>query len=185
MGRKDMTRIIGITGWSGSGKTTLLRDLVPLLVAEGLRVSTVKHAHHNFDIDQPGKDSWHHRQAGAVQVLIASTHRWALMHELREAPEPDLGSLIARMDLVDLILIEGYKHDPHPKIEVWRPANGKPPIYPGDPSIVALATDAPPDDIRIPVLPIDDIAAAARFVQAHAVPLDQIDWTRINPGSAS
>src|SRR5690349_4859394 len=116
-------RLIGLAGWSGAGKTTLLKRLIPLLVARGLRVSTIKHAHHRFDVDEPGKDSWEHRQAGATEVLVASGARWALMHELRNEPEPSLPSLLAHMSAVDLVLIEGFRRDSHPKIEVFRAEN--------------------------------------------------------------
>ena len=118
-------RIFGLAGWSGSGKTTLLAGILPELVARGLRVSTIKHAHHEFDIDRPGKDSWRHRQAGASEVMVASARRWAIMHELRGATEPTLDELVARMSPVDLLLVEGWKRHPHPKIEVHRPSLGK------------------------------------------------------------
>ena len=169
-----MTRIMGVTGWSGAGKTTLLRKLIPCLVEQGLSVSTIKHAHHRFDVDQPGKDSWVHREAGARQVLVASDVRWALISELRGAPEPRLDELLARLDPVDLVLVEGYKRDRHPKLEVWREATGKSPIFGDDPTIVALATDAPPLGVHLPVLPLDDVDAIARFVVANAVPVDQV-----------
>jgi molybdopterin-guanine dinucleotide biosynthesis protein B len=164
-------RIFGLAGWSGAGKTTLIRRLIPRLVEDGLSVSTLKHAHHNFDVDQPGKDSWEHRQAGARQVLVASRVRWALMSELRDAPEPGLEDLLTRLDPVDLVLVEGYKRDAHPKLEVWRAANGKPPIFPDDPTVIALATDAAPPGAALPVLDLDDIPAIARFVAERAVPL--------------
>ena len=164
-------RILGVAGWSGAGKTTLIRRLIPELVGQGLSVSTVKHAHHAFDVDQPGKDSWEHRQAGARQVLVASQIRWALMSELRGAPEPDLAELLARLDPVDLVLVEGYKRDTHPKLEVWRAANGKPPIFPDDPTMIALATDAAPPGVALPTFSLDDITAIARFVAERAIPL--------------
>src|SRR6201996_5670565 len=116
-------RVIGLAGWSGAGKTTLLRRLIPALTARGLEVSTLKHAHHSFDVDQPGKDSWEHRRAGAGEVLVASAVRWALMHELRDEAEPKLAALLARMQAVDLVLVEGFKLERHPKIEVYRTAN--------------------------------------------------------------
>jgi molybdopterin-guanine dinucleotide biosynthesis protein B len=163
-------RIIGLAGWSGAGKTTLLVRIIPLLTAQGLRVSTIKHAHHDFDIDKPGKDSWMHRQAGATEVLVASGRRWALMHELRDETEPALDALLGRLTAVDLVLIEGFKRDPHPKIEVHRPANGKPPLYPGDPAIIAVASDAPLPDMALPVLALDDAAAIASFVARQAAP---------------
>ncbi len=136
-------RVIGLAGWSGAGKTTLLRRLIPLLVGQGLRVSTLKHAHHAFDVDQPGKDSWEHRQAGAAEVLIASARRWALMHELRNGSEPYLAELLDRLSDVDLVLIEGFKREAHPKLEIHRPSLGKPLMQPGDCTISAVASDAP------------------------------------------
>ena len=126
-------QILGLAGWSGSGKTTLLTALLPLLTARGLRVSTVKHAHHGFDLDQPGKDSWRHREAGAHEVMIASSRRWALLHE-NEGEEPSLAALLARLSPVDLVLVEGFKSYPHPKLEVHRPALGR-----GPASLRALA----------------------------------------------
>ena len=128
-------RIFGLAGWSGSGKTTLLTAIIPELVARGLTVSTIKHAHHEFDIDRPGKDSWRHRQAGAGEVMVASARRWAIMHELRGAAEPTLEELVAQMRPVDLLLVEGWKHHPHPKIEVHRPSLGKTLLYPDDSQI--------------------------------------------------
>lgn len=160
-------RIFGLAGWSGSGKTTLMTALIPELVAQGLSVSTVKHAHHAFDIDQPGKDSWRHREAGASEVMVASERRWALMHELRDAAEPPLERLVAQMSPVDLILVEGFKHHPHPKIEVSRTALGKPPLYPEDPHVVALASDERPRLLPVPWLPLADAAAVARFIIDH------------------
>lgn len=164
-------RVIGLAGWSGSGKTTLLGRLIPALGARGLTVSTLKHAHHAFDIDRPGKDSHAHRQAGAQQVLVSSANRWALMTELRGQAEPTLPELLARFDPVDLILIEGFKRDPHPKIEVFRHANGKAWLHPEDPAIIAIASDATPPLTRLPHTHLDDIAGIADLVLAHAVPL--------------
>ncbi len=164
-------RVIGLAGWSGAGKTTLLRRLIPVLVGEGLRVSTVKHAHHGFDVDQPGKDSWEHRQAGAQEVLVASDQRWALMHELRGDAEPDLADLLARLSPVDLVLVEGFKRGGQPKLEVFRAANGKPMIHPEDPSVVAVASDGPMPDLALPWMQLDDIPAIAEAVQALAVPV--------------
>ena len=159
-------QIFGLAGWSGSGKTTLMTALIPELVARGLSVSTIKHAHHEFDVDRPGKDSWRHRQAGAHEVMVASSRRWALMRELREAPEPSLDELVARMSPVDLLLVEGWKRHPHPKIEVHRPSLGKPLLYPDDPWVVAIASDealtAP-----VPLLPLGDPGAAAVFISAR------------------
>jgi len=162
-------RVIGLAGWSGAGKTTLLRRLIPVLAKQGLRVSTLKHAHHDFDVDQPGKDSWEHRQAGAQEVLVASANRWALMHELRGAPEPDLADLLGRLSPVDLVLIEGFKRGGHPKLEVFRAVNGKPLLYPDDPSVVVLASDTMLPGLALPWLHLDDIAGIAAAVQSHAV----------------
>ncbi len=159
-------RIFGLAGWSGSGKTTLLTALIPELVARGLRVSTIKHAHHEFDIDRPGKDSWRHREAGAGEVMVASTRRWAIMHELRGSSEPTLDELVAHMSPVDLLLVEGWKRHPHPKIEVHRPSLGKKLLYPDDPHVVAIASDevlAAP----IPLLPLGDAGAVAAFISDH------------------
>ena len=156
-------RVFGLAGWSGSGKTTLLAALIPELVARGVTVSTIKHAHHKFDIDQPGKDSWVHRQAGASEVMVASSRRFALMRELRDAAEPSLNELVARMAPVDLLLIEGFKHEPHPKLEVHRPSVGKPFLYPDDPHIVAIASDVALS-APLPVLPLADVAAIADFI---------------------
>ncbi|MGE4219412.1 MAG: molybdopterin-guanine dinucleotide biosynthesis protein B [Alphaproteobacteria bacterium] len=159
--------VFGIAGWSGSGKTTLLRGLIPLLVRRGVSVSTVKHAHHAFDVDKPGKDSHTHREAGATEVMISSAHRWALMHELRGAPEPLLADLIAHMTPVDLLLVEGFKYDPYDKLEVHRPALGKPLLAPEDPHVVAVASDAALPGLDRPVLPLNDIAAIADFLLAR------------------
>lgn len=156
-------KILGIAGYSGSGKTTLIEKVVPLLVKAGLRVSLVKHAHHDFDVDHPGKDSWRHRQAGCSQVLVTSAKRWALMHELRGAPEPGLGEQLGHLSPCDLVLVEGYKHDPIDRIEVHRKAGGQPLLFPGDPHVIAIATDEPLDT-RLPQLPLDDAAAVASFI---------------------
>ena len=169
-------KVIGLAGWSGAGKTTLLTRAIPHLLKEGLRVSVIKHAHHEFDVDVPGKDSWVHRQSGASEVLVSSTRRWALMHELRGAAEPRLPELLAKMARVDLVLVEGFKRDRHPKIEVFRAGAGKPPIHPEDPSIVAIASDTPFPDAGRPVLDLDDADAIAEAVLAHAQRLDQLDW---------
>ena len=159
-------RILGLAGWSGSGKTTLLAAVIPLLTARGLTVSTIKHAHHEFDIDRPGKDSWRHREAGAGEVMIASARRWAIMHELRGADEPTLDELAARMSPADLLLVEGWKRHPHPKIEVHRPALGKPLIFPDDPHVVAIASDGTVT-APIPLLPLGDAPAVAAFIYEH------------------
>jgi len=169
-------RVIGLAGWSGAGKTTLLERLIPALIARGLRVSTVKHAHHSFDVDRPGTDSWQHRQAGAHEALAASPARWAMVHELLGEPEPGLAALLARMEPVDVVLIEGFKRESHPKIEIYRRDNGKPPLHSGDPSIVAIATDAVFEGLTIPQRHLDDIQGLADVVQACAVPADGIEW---------
>jgi molybdopterin-guanine dinucleotide biosynthesis protein B len=162
--------MIGFVGWSGAGKTTLLARLIPALISQGCSVSTLKHAHHNFDIDQPGKDSHTHRLAGATEVLVASSRRWALMHELRNASEPSLRDLLRHLSPVDLVIIEGFKSEDHPKIEVFRPSVGKPLLQPDDPHIVAVASDATLD-LAVPVLRLDDIDAIATFVRERAVQL--------------
>mgnify|MGYP001554447973 CR=1 FL=1 len=159
-----MKRVLGIAGWSGSGKTTLVTALIPALLARGLTVSTLKHAHHNFDVDKPGKDSYEHRTAGATEVLVSSANRWALMHENRDGGEAALDDLIARMSPVDLILVEGWKTGTHPKIEVYRPSVGKPPLYPDSDSVVAVASDAPLPDFAGPILNINDIETVADFI---------------------
>jgi len=170
-------RIIGITGWSGAGKTTLIVKLLALLTAEGLRVSTLKHAHHGFDLDTPGKDSHSHRLAGATEVLVASGSRFALMHELRGQPEPPLEALLDKLSMVDLVLVEGFKRTPHPKIEAYRAANGRPPLHPTDSSIVAVASDTPFPSACRPVVDIDDAAAIVGLIRAHAVEPGQVPWT--------
>ena len=160
-------KVFGVAGWSGSGKTTLLRALIPALVGRGLSVSTMKHAHHDFDIDQPGKDSYEHRKAGATEVLISSANRWALMHELRGGPEPSSEELIPQLTPVDLLLIEGFKTESHDKLEVHRPAHGKPLLAPGDAHIVAVASDEEIEELEVPRLDLNDIEAIADFIIAH------------------
>ncbi|NJD24292.1 MAG: molybdopterin-guanine dinucleotide biosynthesis protein B [Betaproteobacteria bacterium] len=159
-------KVFGIAGWSGSGKTTLVERLIPCFTARGLKVSVIKHAHHGFDIDRPGKDSWRHRAAGASEVMLACGERWALMHERRNEAEPTLADLLARLSPCDLVLIEGFKQEPVPKLEVYRPENGKPPLFPGRPDIVAVAAAVTPDT-TLPVLPLDDVAAIAGFIMNH------------------
>jgi molybdopterin-guanine dinucleotide biosynthesis protein B len=155
--------IIGLVGWSGSGKTTLLVAVLPLLRARGISVSTVKHAHHGFDLDRPGKDSFRHREAGATEVLLVSNARWALLHEVVGGAEPQLEDLLDHMAPVDLVIVEGFKSHPHPKIEVHRPSLGKPPIWPDRPDVVAVATDASVVAERT-VLPLNDPAAIALWM---------------------
>ena len=164
-------KVLGIAGWSGSGKTTLVLKLIPALLQRGIAVSTVKHAHHNFDVDKPGKDSWEHRQAGAREVLVASGRRWALMHELREEAEPPLEKLLATLAPVDLVLVEGYKREPHPKLVVHRAAVAGPPLWPGDPNAVAVACDRETAaEVRadgLTALDLDDPGAIADFIVAR------------------
>ena len=156
----------GITGWKNAGKTSVMERLVAEFVARGLRVSTLKHAHHTFEIDHEGRDTFRHRAAGAAEVLVSSGTRWALMSELRGDPEPALDALIAKMTAVDLMLIEGWKTSPHPKLEVWRAETGHPLIAPGDETIRAVATDTSLD-LNIPVLDLNDTQALADFVQSE------------------
>ena len=167
-------RIIGLAGWSGAGKTTLMTRVIPVLVGRGLKVATVKHAHHAFDIDQPGKDSWLHRQAGASEVAIVSSRRWALVHELRGEDEPPLAEILAKLSPADLVIIEGFKRHAHPKLEIYRAAVGKPLIYPEDDCVVAIASDAPLPQAQLPVLMFDDIEGIANVLQAEALPRDRI-----------
>lgn len=164
-------RIIGLAGWSGSGKTTLITKLIPRLKARGLSVSTLKHAHHGFDMDQPGKDSFFHRAAGATEVVISSAKRWAILHELRGETEWDLADLVAKISPVDLVLVEGFKRDAFPKLEVHRLANGKPLLHPHDPYIVAIASDNPLPDAAVPRVDLDDVEAIADLLLKHAVPV--------------
>ena len=158
--------IFGVTGWKNAGKTGLMERLVAEFCSRGLRVSTLKHAHHSFDVDHPGKDSHRHRTAGASQVLLASTERWALMNEHCGAPEPSLAALLAKLDPVDLVLIEGWKRDKHPKVEAWRTETGNQLIAPSDPTILAVASDTTLELDR-PVFDLDDTAAVADFILEH------------------
>ncbi|PWE32458.1 molybdopterin-guanine dinucleotide biosynthesis protein B [Maritimibacter sp. 55A14] len=160
-------RIYGIVGWKNSGKTGLMERLVAEITGRGFSVSTLKHAHHSFDVDQPGKDSHRHRVAGATEVLLSSGNRWALMHELRGTPEPPLADLLARLSPVDLVLIEGYKRDGHPKIEAHRAATRQPLIATDDLTVRALASDEPLPAARVPVFDLDDTRGLADFVLAE------------------
>lgn len=164
-------RIIGLAGWSGSGKTTLIAKLIPRLIARGLRVSTLKHAHHGFDLDKPGKDSFMHRVAGATEVIISSAKRWAILHELRDEPEWNMADLVAKMSPVDLVLVEGFKRDSFPKLEIHRAENDKPLLHPDDPYIVAVACDTALPHAKVPVIDLNDIDAVADLLLAHAVPI--------------
>lgn len=168
-------RVLGIIGWSGSGKTTLLVAILPLLRAAGLAVSTIKHAHHGFDMDQPGKDSHRHRLAGAHEVLIASSQRWALLHEIAE-PEPTLPALLGRLEPVDLVLVEGFKSHPYPKLEVFRPLLGKPSLWDTEPQVVAVASDSTPDIGARVLLPLNEPEIIASWIRTYVV-------TDIGPGS--
>ena len=159
-------KVLGLAGWSGSGKTTLLEALLPLFRARGLTVSTIKHAHHGFDLDRPGKDSFRHRAAGAHEVLVVSEARWALLHENAGAAM-DFAALFARLSPVDLVLVEGFKRAPYPKIEVFRPALGKPPLWPEEPDIVAVASDGVLPGCDRPVLPLDAPGVIAHWAVQH------------------
>jgi molybdopterin-guanine dinucleotide biosynthesis protein B len=159
-------KVIGIAGYSGSGKTTLIEKLIPVLVREGVRVSLIKHAHHEFDVDQPGKDSYRHRHAGCAEVLISSSKRWALMHELRGVAEPSLHDQLKHFSPCDLVIVEGYKNEPIPKIEVHRRAGHTPLLFPEDPHVVAIATDERLDT-QLPQLDVDDAEDVARFLLQH------------------
>jgi molybdopterin-guanine dinucleotide biosynthesis adapter protein len=166
-----MMRVIGLAGWSGAGKTTLLVKLLPGLVARGLEVSTIKHAHHSFDLDQPGKDSHSHRVAGASEVLVSSAARWALVHELRGAAEMRLEDLVGKLAPVDLVIVEGFKGGVHPKLEVYRAAVGKPLLHAHDPKIVAVAADVALPQAGVPVLAIDDVEGIIEVILARAEPV--------------
>jgi molybdopterin-guanine dinucleotide biosynthesis protein B len=166
-------RIFGFAGWSGSGKTTLIEQVIPRLVHRGLTVSLIKHAHHRFEFDQPGKDSYRHRHAGCSEVLVTSGTRWALMHELRGEPELSLEQALHQLSPCDIALVEGYKAHPIPKLEIWRAEVGKPLLHPGDPHIVGIATDSPCDlpsgtAARMPVFALSDFDAVATFVADRA-----------------
>jgi molybdopterin-guanine dinucleotide biosynthesis protein B len=166
-------KVIGLAGWSGAGKTTLLKRVIPHLLNEGLRVSVIKHAHHEFDVDVPGKDSWVHRQSGATEVLVSSSRRWALMHELRGAAEPRLAELLKKMSPVDLVIVEGFKREPHRKIEVHRAANQKPLLFPDDPGVVGIATDTRVET-RLPTAHLDDVAGVAALLQGSAISVEEV-----------
>ena len=166
-------KVIGLAGWSGAGKTTLLSLVIPYLRQQGLRVSVIKHAHHTFDVDVPGKDSWRHREAGAEEVLVSSGHRWALMHELRGAREPRLPDLLKKMSRVDLVVVEGYKSEPHRKIEVYRADNNKPFLFPDDAGIVGIVSDVAVET-DLPTAHLDDIPAVAAMLRGSAISLDDL-----------
>jgi molybdopterin-guanine dinucleotide biosynthesis protein B len=159
-------KIFGFAGWSGSGKTTLIERLIPLVVARGLTVSLIKHAHHTFDVDQPGKDSYRHRHAGCSEVLVSSSRRWALMHELRGAAEPGFEDLVAHVSPCDLLLVEGFKREKLSKLEVYRESVGEPLIHPHDPDVVAVASDARVET-RLPQFDLNDPPRIAEFMLRH------------------
>lgn len=156
-------KVIGFAGWSGSGKTTLVEQVIALMEARGLAVSLIKHAHHEFDIDYPGKDSYRHRHAGCREVLVTSANRWAVMHELRGRPELTLNEALAQLSPCDLVLVEGFKHEPIPKIEIYRAEIDKPQLFPNDPYVIAVASDAPVAT-TLPQLDINQPAAVADFI---------------------
>jgi len=159
-------KTFGFAGWSGSGKTTLIEKLLPLFVARGLRVSLLKHAHHTFDVDQPGKDSYRHRHAGASEVLVTSSRRWALMHELRGAQEPSFDEQVKHLSPCDLLIVEGFKFAPIPKLEVWRAATGEGFLHPNDSHIIGIASDSPVET-KLPVLDLNDHAGISAFILKH------------------
>ena len=177
-------KIFGLVGWSGSGKTTLVAKLVPELIGRGLAVSTMKHTHHNFDIDKKGKDSYQHRIAGATEVLLTGAKRWALLRENRDASEPSIDDLLARMEEVDLVLIEGFKSHGHKKMEIHRPEVGKPLLCRDDPTIVAVASDAELADVDLPVIDLGDIGAVADFIIGHVGLEAGAKTTEIRNGAA-
>ena len=159
-------KIFGFAGWSGSGKTTLIEKLIPRLIQRGLKISLLKHAHHTFDVDHPGKDSYRHRMAGCTEVMVSSSRRWVLMHELRGAREPSFGDQIKQLSPCDLLLVEGFKFQQIPKLEVYRAGVESPPLHPNDPDIVAVATDAELKT-NLPVLDLNDDAGIAAFILGH------------------
>jgi molybdopterin-guanine dinucleotide biosynthesis protein B len=167
-------RVLGIVGWSGSGKTTLITKLIPLLARRGIRVATLKHAHHSFDVDQPGKDSYEHRKAGAVEVLVSSSRRWVQMHEVKDGAEATLADLLSRVSPCDLVLVEGFKSERHPKLEVFRRVVGKSALHIADKRIVAIASDQEFPDAGVPVVDINDIAAVGDVVCERAQSLANV-----------
>jgi molybdopterin-guanine dinucleotide biosynthesis protein B len=167
-------RVLGIAGWSGSGKTTLIVQLIPLLARRGIRVATLKHAHHSFDVDVPGKDSYEHRKAGACEVLVSSARRWVQMHEIGDGAEATLPELLTRLSPCDLVLVEGFKSERHPKLEVFRSVVGKTPLHPEDPCIVAIASNQDFPGAGIPVVDINDIPAVGNIVYERAQALSVV-----------
>jgi molybdopterin-guanine dinucleotide biosynthesis protein B len=167
-------KIIGLAGWSGSGKTTLITKVLPVLIGRGNKVSTLKHAHHGFDLDKPGKDSFMHRAAGASEVLISSAKRWAVLHELRDETEWNMPELLKKISPVDLVLVEGFKRENFPKIEIYRAENGKPLLHGEDGYIVAIASNTPLPNVALPVIDLNDIEAVADALLKYAVPMADI-----------
>lgn len=165
-------RVIGLAGWSGAGKTTLLARLIPVLVSRGRRVATIKHAHHAFDVDHPGKDSYVHREAGASEVIVSSARRWVQIHEIGAAPEACLPDLLRRLSPCDLVVVEGFKREAHAKLEIHRAANGRPALYPDDPRIVAVASDRAHPEAGVPVVDLDAVEAIADLVLTLAEPME-------------
>ncbi|OGA11115.1 MAG: molybdopterin-guanine dinucleotide biosynthesis protein B [Betaproteobacteria bacterium RIFCSPHIGHO2_12_FULL_69_13] len=159
-------KTFGFAGWSGSGKTTLIEKLIPRFASRGLKVSLIKHAHHAFDVDHPGKDSYRHRHAGAAEILVTSSRRWVLMHELRGAHEPPFEEQVKRFSPCDLLLVEGFKFAPIPKLEVWRAETGEALLHPNDPHIVAVASDSKVET-KLPLLDLNDDAGIAKFLLGH------------------
>jgi molybdopterin-guanine dinucleotide biosynthesis protein B len=178
-----MAKVLGIVGWSGSGKTTLLVKVIPLLASRGLRIATLKHAHHTFDVDQPGKDSYEHRKAGAGEVIVSSARRWVQMHEIGSGREATLADHLQRLSPCDLILIEGYKSERHSKLEVFREATGKAPLYPADERIVAVASDRPLTGIQIPNVDLNDTPSVAEMIIKTAEPLAVVLARLLRPSS--
>ena len=170
----NQAKVLGIVGWSGSGKTTLITKLIPELKRRGLKVATLKHAHHNFDVDKPGKDSYEHRKAGASEVIVSSALRWAHMHEVGDGKEATLGELLQRLSPCDLVLVEGFKTDRHPKLEVFRMETQKTPLYPTDDRIVAVASDRTLPDAAVPIVDLNNIEAVADLVCAEAESLQSV-----------
>jgi len=168
------TKILGIAGWSGSGKTTLIIRLIPELNRRGLKVATLKHAHHNFDVDKEGKDSYEHRKAGAGEVIVSSARRWVQMHEVGEGKEATLAQLLQKLSPCDLVLVEGFKTDRHPKMEVFRKDAQKTPLYPEDDRIVAIASDQGLPDATVPVVDLNNVAAVADLVCTYAESLESV-----------
>jgi molybdopterin-guanine dinucleotide biosynthesis protein B len=166
-------KVFGFAGYSGSGKTTLIENVIPVLVKQGVRVSLVKHAHHAFDVDQPGKDSYRHRKAGATEVMLTSAKRWVLMHEIVGQPEPELPQQLRRMSSCDIVLVEGFKKQAIPKLEIHRQAHGAPFLFPDDSHIVAIATDEAVET-RMPQFALDDFQSIAAFVLENAAEIDTV-----------